>query len=78
MEMREAKCPFFQYVKRQNKRIVCEGITDRSCISQTYETMMDYERKFEFTCCKDYEKCRIYKLLMEKYADEEESTDKHV
>ena len=67
------KCPFYQYdecVPRKNiKRIICEGIVDASTLALNYRFLRDFRMQLETFCCRYYDRCEIYRMLMEKYED---------
>lgn len=63
----DARCPFFR--RREKKMIVCEGLVDESRIILSYSRSNDYQIQYSMFCCKNYEKCEIYRLLMDKYQD---------
>ncbi len=59
------KCPF--YLERQNdkNRIKCEGVIEGTTLQLTFVG----EKKWYIKgfCCKNFEKCRIYRMLYAKY-----------
>lgn len=61
-------CPFY---KRDDgrRRIVCEGIVEDSNVSLSYRYDKQFRQQMEIFCCKDYKKCEVYRMLMEKYQD---------
>lgn len=63
------QCPFY---KRDNgkKSIVCEGIIANSSLVLTYMKRTDYELQLSVYCCKNYKKCEVYQMLMNKYKEE--------
>ena len=64
------RCPFF--LRDDGKRrIVCEGIMDDSSICLTFRYDNLFKRQVETFCCKYYERCEIYRMLVEKYEDDE-------
>lgn len=62
------RCPFF---KRDDgkRRIVCEGIMDDSSICLTFRYDNLFKRQVETFCCKKYQNCEVYRMLMEKYKE---------
>ena len=64
-----AQCPFY---KRDDgrRRIVCEGIMDYSTICLTFQYDNLFKRQTETFCCKHYDRCEVYSMLMKKYEDE--------
>lgn len=63
-----ALCPFYKWDDGK-KRITCEGIVENSSIALIYHQKADYECQIRTFCCKDYEKCEVYRLLAEKYEE---------
>lgn len=61
-------CPFYKYDK--DRRIICEGIVERSSLILVYESKADFTAQTSSFCCGDYTKCEIYRMLMEKYEKE--------
>lgn len=49
--------------------IVCEGLVDDSKIQLAYRRKNDLLIQYRVFCCENYEKCEIYRLLMDKYRD---------
>lgn len=69
----DSQCPFYRSDDGQKRRIICEGIVDRSTLALTFRQRSDYETQLGVFCCEHYKKCEIYRMLMEnKYADEED------
>jgi hypothetical protein len=67
-----AQCPFFRSSVDGKKRIVCEGIVDRSTLALYFDRKKDYETQLRVFCCEYYKKCEIYRMLMESKYDEED------
>ena len=67
------QCPFYQYDEcnpRKNiKRITCEGIVDASSLVLNYRRTRDYFIQLETFCCRHYDRCEVYRMLMQKYED---------
>ena len=67
------QCPFYQYDQcdpRKNiRRIICEGAGDAASLTLNYRRARDYRLQLETFCCKYYDKCEVYRMLMEKYED---------
>lgn len=61
----KVQCPF--YIARKDKDIRCEGVEDDST------TVLNFSRKIDAKdykcghCDTDYHKCRIYRMLADKY-----------
>lgn len=66
----EVKCPFYKFDDGK-RRITCEGIIDDSSLALIYHNKNDYQIQIDTFCCEHYKKCEVYKLLMEKYEEEE-------
>ena len=66
----DVQCPFYKYDDGR-RRITCEGLIDKSSIVLSYLTRNDYDTQLLVFCCEHYKKCEIYRLLMEKYYEEE-------
>ena len=63
-------CPFYHQDNARTQRIICEGLIDKSCIALIYQTKQDYRIQLKTFCCKHYENCEIYQMLMQKYEEE--------
>ena len=68
----DAQCPFYRSDDGGKKRIICEGIVDRSTLALTYRRRCDYDTQLDVFCCEHYKKCEVYRMLMEAKYDEEE------
>ena len=66
----DVQCPFYKYDDGR-RRITCEGLIDKSSIALIYLTRRDYDIQLTNFCCEHYKKCEIYRVLMEKYKEEE-------
>ena len=66
----EVKCPFYKYDDGK-RRITCEGIIDDSSLALIYHNKHDYAVQIDTFCCEHYQKCEIYRMLMDKYDEEE-------
>lgn len=68
----DVQCPFYKFdVGDQMRRIVCEGIVDKSTLELRFERMRDYKKQLEVFCCEYYKCCEVYRMLMEKYDEED-------
>lgn len=65
------RCPFYKY-DDGIRRITCEGIIDESSLALIYGKKVDYEMQITRFCCQHYDKCEVYRMLMENKYDEEE------
>ena len=66
----EVKCPFYKYDDGK-RRITCEGIIDDSSLALIFHNKRDYEIQIDTFCCERYTKCEVYRMLMDKYDEEE-------
>ena len=66
----DVQCPFYKYDDGR-RRITCEGLINKSSISLNYLTRGDYDIQLLSFCCEHYKKCEIYRMLMQKYEEEE-------
>ena len=64
-------CPFYRFDDCKTKRIVCEGVVDRSTLAQTYLYKRGYEKQMRIFCCKNYKNCEIYRMLLEAKYEED-------
>ena len=62
-------CPFYASDNGKTS-IACEGILPKTTIITRFRRPKKYEAHIETMCSKDYEHCRIFKILMEKYEEE--------
>ena len=70
IERADVVCPFYSY-DDGDKRIVCEGLTERSTLSQRFAGKKLYEKHLKHYCFRHCTDCEIFRLLMRiKYADE--------
>lgn len=62
-------CPFY---KRDDgkRRIVCEGFVENGNIELAYRLESLFRKQMEVFCCKHYQKCEVYRMLMEKYKED--------
>lgn len=67
------KCPFYLYdecpKKKRTHRITCEGIMDDSTLVLSYKYKRDFQIQLENFCCRHFDRCEVYRMLMEKYRD---------
>jgi hypothetical protein len=68
------KCPFYQYdesVDKKNlRRITCEGLIDCSTLVLNYRFKRDYRIQLETFCCEYFDRCEVYRMLMQKYEED--------
>lgn len=58
-------CPFFR--KNEEYRVKCEGTENENNIHLVFGSKAKKKTFFENVCCCNYKRCRIYKMLMQKY-----------
>jgi len=67
------QCPFYQYdecIPRKNiQRIICEGIIEDSTLVVNYKFQQDFRIHLETFCCRYFDRCEVYRMLMEKYEE---------
>lgn len=69
IERADVVCPFYSYDDGE-RRIVCEGLADRSTLSQRFGRKKAYEAYMEHYCFRNCTECEIFRLLIRtKYAD---------
>lgn len=66
----DAQCPFYKSDDGGKKRIICEGIVDKSTLALTYRRRTDYDTQLGVFCCEHYKKCEVYSILAAKYEDD--------
>ena len=70
----KVQCPFYQYDESFNKkkshRITCEGLLDGSTLILNYKFKRDYRIQLDTFCCKYYNRCEVYNMLMQKYEED--------
>lgn len=59
------KCPFFE--GEEKNKIRCEGVEKDSSNVQQFKKIIQKEAWMGKYCCEHYKKCRIYKMLEQKY-----------
>lgn len=62
-------CPFYKYDDGK-RRITCEGIIDHSSLVLVYRKRCDYDMQIGAFCCEHYQKCEVYRMLMQKYEED--------
>ena len=64
------RCPFY-HSDKVGKQIICEGLIDGCSLTLHYMQKSDWLNHIQGVCCEQYEKCDIYRMLMEtKYPAE--------
>lgn len=62
------KCPYYKREERKpQKKIVCEGVLERTSLHQMFETVPDLKNHKDSFCKGDYNKCPIAEALNRKY-----------
>ena len=61
-------CPFYR--NEGNRALTCEGVAPGSVIIQRFRSNRGFEIQHETFCCKKYDFCEIYRMLMEAKYDE--------
>lgn len=62
------KCPF--YITDHGKSIICEGVRTECSTEHRFRRKEIKDKHLQSFCCKEYKKCRMYKLLEKKYDEE--------
>ena len=65
-------CPFYKYDWPQKRRIVCEGITDTSSLALQFPNSKEFNQQQKVFCCGKYEYCEVYRMLAQKYEEDEQ------
>lgn len=65
-----AICPFF--LSGDKQRITCEGLIDKTKCINRFDFGKDREQYRSRYCDSNYEQCRIYRMLMDKYKERQE------
>ena len=68
--MVDVKCPFYCYDDMKAKKIVCEGVGESETVSLFYREKQEFQKQLDVFCCENYEKCEIYRAVMEKYDED--------
>ena len=63
------KCPFYHRDDARSS-ITCEGFMDDMIIKLQYRKKADLKQQLKVFCCEHYEKCEIYRAIMEAKYDE--------
>lgn len=69
MSDRDADCPFFRRHTRDT--IGCESPIPGSCIQLNFRRRDTKRRHYANWCCANYRYCEIYRMMEEKYREEE-------
>ena len=67
-------CPFYKYDENSDKsktyRVTCEGIVEKSTLIFSFRRKRDFQIQLETFCCEHYDRCEIYRMLMQKYEED--------
>lgn len=61
----EVLCPF--YHSEDNYKICCEGVTNESTVHVVFPAPRFKTAYSKTFCCEKYKKCKVCKMLYEKY-----------
>lgn len=65
----DVQCPFYKEDDGY-KDIACEGVGDAIKLIQRYRYKSQFTKQMEVFCARHYQKCEVYRILMEmKYAE---------
>ena len=62
-----ALCPYFNASDKQE--VTCEGVTDGCRTILKFNSQKKRDRYREIFCNANYKRCKVYKMLEEKYAE---------
>lgn len=65
----DVRCPFYQSDDGAF-HIKCEGIMDGCSLTLHYRKKQDFTIQLKTFCCQHYEKCEIYRMLLQKYEED--------
>ena len=68
-ESKNALCPFYKYEFTGEGRVVCEGIPETKTLSVSFKNVEASSLYRQAKCYGDYQKCRVYQMLMRGYED---------
>ena len=64
-------CPFYKWDSNKKQRIACEGLENASTVQLSYKHHDKYKQQLTIFCCKNYEKCEVYRMIYDlKYREE--------
>lgn len=64
------QCPFYKDDDGMH-RVTCEGIIEDSSLTLYYRKKRDYKTQINVFCCEHYTNCEVYRMLMDKYDEED-------
>lgn len=62
------QCPFYKQDDGKG-RLDCEGVGNACSLSQSFLSKDDFQKWLQELCCQGYHKCRLYRIIMEKYEE---------
>lgn len=65
------RCPFYKFDDGK-RRITCEGLIEDSSVALIYHRKADYEIQIDTFYCEHYTKCEVYRMLIDKYDEEDD------
>lgn len=69
IERAEVICPFYRY-DDGIQRVVCEGLTEHSTLTQRFRGRKPMDRYMEHYCFRNCRECGIFRMLLSvKYDD---------
>lgn len=66
----DVRCPFYKSDDGRG-RITCEGLIDQSSLTLSYRQRGDYEIQIGVFCSGCYDRCEVYRMLMENKYEED-------
>lgn len=70
LDASDAVCPFFH--DHTSMTIGCESPVPGSAIRMTFWQQEDKKIQYREFCCRKYKNCEIFRMVMEKYTNEED------
>ena len=64
----DAKCPFFH--EHTAITIACESPIPGSTVRMTFRGKTVKKTQYDVFCCNHYKNCELFRLVMEKYAED--------
>lgn len=64
----DVKCPFYKGEKE--REIICDGGMRNVSLHICYGLQRDFTSQKAYCCRKDYDKCTVYRVLLQKWEDE--------
>ena len=60
-------CPFYRNDERN--KVICEGCGEAEAIVLCFRYTQERNKQIRLFCAGCYEKCEVYRMISEKYAD---------